>query len=775
MLAGVHERLKLTRATYKSAAWQKALVQPIFFRLSRMVALVKAVDTVVRRANWVARNLTADGDEVRCAWCDRAARGFVARAHREFERLASGFDRDFEILKSGGRTAELKLAETVFDEADVAGSAGAAKAALERVPRTPIERDLEVVVALERAPRLAPRPRLADGRVAEHVYGFAAGDRRALRTALALKRAEPDHVALTLICAAAPAAEDGLRFGLAAGADRAILLDTGGAAYAEHAVAGAIAAALRERGIAPDLVLAGASDDSPSGGRLALYLTGELGAEWLPAVSDLWVDGDEAVYASERFPDTVRTPLPAVGAAAAAEAEPDLEFTTTGFAAALRKPLDVVAFPAGAELSDERFATAAAAVSAEEAEEAGSVEPERAAEVLVEFGDLGDGAGAPLGAPFAGDFRHATADEIKWSGVVFIPELDGDDLSRNSRAPLEAAKGIAARTSLPLNALVLSGPLESRRRRAAAGSLMVAAPFARIVFAEHEALAAGAPRAFAEALIRMLGPQAAARPEYLLTTPWLAEALPTLAGALRGANIVTEELAGVSRVEFRDVDTVTFVRPAHERRLRARRELPATGNGMRIVWCEPEVAAPAETAETARVKADVVSVELELEFDAQTDGLARALAEAKKALGVVTLENADFVIDVGAGLGSVDNLETVVEPLRKALLELGAPNVEIGATRKVTMDMSWLPDEHQIGQTGVRVNPRVMIALGVSGAPQHIDWVADRAVIFAFNLDPQAPLMTLNQRREQPRVVPVVGDLMKTVPRFVAALKAGKR
>jgi len=775
LLAGLHERLKLTRSTYKSAAWQKALLQPIFFRLARMIALVKAVDTVVRRANWVARNLTADGDEVRRVWSDGAARGFVARARREFERLASGFDREFEILRAGGRTAELKLAETVFDEADAAGGAAAADLALERVPRAPIERDLEIVVALELAPRLAPRPRLADGRVAEHVYGFGAGDRRALRLALALKRAEPDHVALTLICAAAPAAEDGLRAGLAAGADRAILLDTGGTVYAEHAVTAAIAAALRERGIAPDLLLAGAAADSPSGGRLALRLAGELGADWLPAVSDLWVADDEAIYASQRFPDTVRVSLPAVGAVSAAESEPECEFTTAGFAAALRKPLDVVGFPAGAEPSDERYATSAAAVSADEAEETGSVEPERAAQLLLEVGDLGDGAGAPVGAPFAGDFSHSAADAIEWSGVVFVPELEGGDLARSSRAPLEAARAIAARTGRPLSALVLSGPLQVRDRRAAAGSLMVAAQFARIVFAEHEALATGAPRALAEALIRLLGPGAAARPDYLLTTPRLAESLPALAGALRGANIEVEELAGVSRVELADGDGIAFVRPVHERRLRARRERTAAADGVRIVWCEPEVAAAAETPEPGRAKPDVVRVELELEFDAETDPLAQALAEAQKAAAAVTLENAEFVIDVGAGLGSVDNLETVVEPLRQALLELGAPNVEIGATRKVTMDMSWLPDEHQIGQTGVRVNPRVMIALGVSGAPQHIDWVADRAVIFAFNLDPQAPLMTLNQRREQPRVVPVVGNLMKTVPLFVAALKRGNK
>jgi electron transfer flavoprotein alpha subunit len=249
----------------------------------------------------------------------------------------------------------------------------------------------------------------------------------------------------------------------------------------------------------------------------------------------------------------------------------------------------------------------------------------------------------------------------------------------------------------------------------------------------------------------------------------LSDALPILAGALRDANVMAEEIAGVSRVEFRDGDGLTFVRPVNERKLRARRRGPAAGNRMWILWCEPEVVS--EDVGHGDAETEVLVAALDIEYDPEADALAQALAEARKALGVVTLENAEFVIDVGAGLGSIDNLETIVEPLRQALLDMGAPNVEIGATRKVTMDMSWLPDERQIGQTGVRVNPRVVIALGVSGAPQHIDWVGDRAVIFAFNLDPQAPLMTLNQRREQPKVYPVVGDLTSTVPRFIKALK----
>ncbi len=770
MLAEMHmelrERIVATRGTYKSAAWQRALWQPIFFRLSHMVALVKVVDNVIRRVHWIARNMTLDEDDLRRTWSDRAARGFVARAYREFQRLATGFDRDFESLKSGGRTAELKLAETVFDEADAESARGAAE--VERIERTPIARDIEIVVALEQTPRLAPRPRLADGRLAEHVFGFGAGDRRALRLALRLKAAAPERVRVTLICAAPLIAEDELLFGLAAGADQAILIDTRAEAYGEPAVASAIAATLREHGIEFDLLLAGAAADSPGDGRLAVRLAGEAGADWLPAVTDLWVDGERCVYTSRRLPDPVRAALPAVAAVFAAEGEPGWEFTAAGFAEALQKPLDVLSFPPDAEPSDEVYATAGVA-AAEAGEEAGAVEPERAAELLVELGDLGDGAGALVGAPYAGDVERVEAEALEWPGVVFIAELDGHELARNARAPLDAATAIAARTSQPLGALILSAPLKDRQRRDLAGQLLVASRFQRIVFAEHTALASGAPRAYAEALIRLLGPEIDARPNHLVTSPYLADALPALANALRKAEVAAEELSGVSRIELGDGDGIVFQRPAHERRLRARRRRPATADGLRIVWCEPEVVV--EAAELERVKTEVVRVELELEFDAQTDALARALAEAKKALGVVTLENADFVIDVGAGLGSVDNLETIVEPLRQALIALGAPQVEIGATRKVTMDMSWLPDERQIGQTGVRVNPRVMIALGVSGAPQHIDWVADRAVIFAFNLDPQAPLMTLNQRREQPKVYPVVGDLMKTVPQFIEALR----
>ena len=64
-----------------------------------------------------------------------------------------------------------------------------------------------------------------------------------------------------------------------------------------------------------------------------------------------------------------------------------------------------------------------------------------------------------------------------------------------------------------------------------------------------------------------------------------------------------------------------------------------------------------------------------------------------------------------------------------------------------------------------------MLAIGVSGAPQHIDYVGERTVIFAFNKDPEAPLMLWNRSHPRPVVHPILGDLFKEVPRFLAALR----
>jgi electron transfer flavoprotein alpha subunit len=89
----------------------------------------------------------------------------------------------------------------------------------------------------------------------------------------------------------------------------------------------------------------------------------------------------------------------------------------------------------------------------------------------------------------------------------------------------------------------------------------------------------------------------------------------------------------------------------------------------------------------------------------------------------------------------------------------------------VTEELRAVPSSLQIGQTGQSVNPIILLAIGISGAPQHLNYIGQGATILAFNRDPEAPLMTLNERQPRPRVFPIVGDLFQTIPAFMAALR----
>ena len=153
------------------------------------------------------------------------------------------------------------------------------------------------------------------------------------------------------------------------------------------------------------------------------------------------------------------------------------------------------------------------------------------------------------------------------------------------------------------------------------------------------------------------------------------------------------------------------------------------------------------------------------------------LEETKRQASVVRLADAEYIVDVGFGVGNRDGYEHVVDPLVETLRSLGVVNVVVGGSRKVTEELHLLPLDRQIGQSGVSVNPKILIALGVSGAPQHLNYIGSRAVVLAFNRDAEAPIMVLNRQRARPKVLPVLGDLFETVPAFTIALKkenAGK-
>jgi electron transfer flavoprotein alpha subunit len=108
----------------------------------------------------------------------------------------------------------------------------------------------------------------------------------------------------------------------------------------------------------------------------------------------------------------------------------------------------------------------------------------------------------------------------------------------------------------------------------------------------------------------------------------------------------------------------------------------------------------------------------------------KALIEPEAA--DVDITQSEILVAVGRGIGSKDDIE-VAQELAKNL------NADLACSRPV-VDAGWLPKSCQVGKSGLKVNPKVYIALGISGAPEHLEGMKDVSTIIAINTDKNAPI-----------------------------------
>jgi electron transfer flavoprotein alpha subunit len=132
----------------------------------------------------------------------------------------------------------------------------------------------------------------------------------------------------------------------------------------------------------------------------------------------------------------------------------------------------------------------------------------------------------------------------------------------------------------------------------------------------------------------------------------------------------------------------------------------------------------------------------------------RATAQA------VDLSSAQLIVGVGRGIKSQENLP-IVQELATAL------GAELAASRPIC-DSGWLPLERQVGSSGQTVAPKLYIAVGISGAIQHLVGMKASQCIVAINKDAEAPIFEVADYG-------IVGDLMEVVPALTAAVRAAKQ
>jgi electron transfer flavoprotein alpha subunit len=317
--------------------------------------------------------------------------------------------------------------------------------------------------------------------------------------------------------------------------------------------------------------------------------------------------------------------------------------------------------------------------------------------------------------------------------ILVVAEQRDGTLNRATLETIAAAQALAG--EMPVKAVVLGQSIAPVAQE-------LATAVAEVLLVEHPTLAAYTPDGFTLALQQVV---AAVQPAYVLFPhTYQTRDFAPMAAVRMSASLVTD-VTGINGTGA----TATFVRPMFQGKLSA--EVRPQGEGPRCITIQIG-AFRADAAKRGKA-GPVTSTNVEIDSSAIRQTPEAPFTEAKQA---VDLGQAERIIAVGRGIKSQENI-AIAERLAKAM------SAEIAASRPIC-DSGWLPMDRQIGSSGQTVAPKLYVALGISGAIQHLVGMKGARTIVAINKDADAPIFEVADYG-------IVGDLFEIVPALVSELE----
>jgi len=317
--------------------------------------------------------------------------------------------------------------------------------------------------------------------------------------------------------------------------------------------------------------------------------------------------------------------------------------------------------------------------------------------------------------------------------ILVIAEQRDGKLNRATLETIAAAQQLSG--DAEIKAVVLG-------QSVAAVAQDLATAVGEVLLVENASLGTYTPDAFTAAVQQVV---ASVKPAYvLLPHTYQTRDFAPMAAVRLGASLITDVI-GINGTG----SGATFVRPMFQGKLSA--EVRPQGDGPRCITIQ--IGAFRADAVKRGNPGAVTPTSVDIDPSAIRQSPEAPFKEAKQA---VDLGQAERIVAVGRGIKSQENI-AIAERLAKAM------SAEIAASRPIC-DSGWLPMDRQIGSSGQTVAPKLYVALGISGAIQHLVGMKGARTIVAINKDADAPIFEVADYG-------IVGDLFEIVPALVTELE----